>query len=142
MQTPPEKALEEVISNLRNALIKKRLKFDLKLVKRHAQLYRLCIKNRTHFLFIHVSRVRDFSIPLPCEESSPSIPSENTDWAVILLKEAKNQPIGFFIPGNDFTNMKSVFTMTRMGLVRIKEKGLSSKYCFNSWDSFSDLLNL
>ncbi len=142
MQTASEKLLEEFLSNLRTILTKKRLKFDLRLVKRHAQLYRLCIKNKTHFLFIHVSRVKDFSIPSPCEDSSHLISSENLNWAIILLKEAKNQPIGFLIPGNDFTNMKSAFTLNRMGLIRIKEKDLSSKYSFNSWDSFSHLLNL
>jgi hypothetical protein len=142
MQTASEKLLEELLSILRTALRQKRFKFDLELVKRQAHLYRLCIKNKTHFLFIHASRGKVFSIPSPWEEISHLISSENIDWAVMLLKEGKNQPIGFLIPGNDFTNMKSVFTMTRMGLVRIKEKGLSSKYCFNSWDSFSDLLNL
>ena len=142
MQTDPEKLLEEFLSNLRTALTQKRFKFDLKLVKRHAQLYRLCIRNKTHFLFIHVSGIKDFSIPSPWEDISHLISSENIDRAVILLKEGKNQLIGFLIPGDDFTNMKSVFTMTRMGLIRIKEKDLSLQYCFNSWDSFFHLLNL
>ena len=142
MQTASEKLFEEFLSNLRTALRQKRFKFDLELVKRQAHLYRLCIKNKTHFLFIHVSRVKDFSIPSPWEEISHVIPSENIDWPVMLVKEGKNRPIGFLIPGDDFTNMKSVFTMTRMGLIRIKEEDLSLKYGFNSWDSFSHLLNL
>jgi hypothetical protein len=142
MQTDSEKSLEEFLSNLRTSLTQKRFKFDFKLVKRHAQLYRLSIRNRTNFLFIHVSRVKDFSIPSPLEDISHLISSENIDCAVILLKEGRNQPIGFLIPGDDFTNMKSVFIMTRMGLIRIKEKDLSLKYCFNSWDSFFNLLNL
>ena len=142
MQTDSAKLLEEFLSNLRTALTQKRSKLDLKLVKRNAQLYRLCFKNRIHFLFIHVSRVKDFSIPSPWDDIVHLISSENIDWAVILLKEGKSQPIGFFIPGDDFTNMKSVFTMTRMGLIRIKEKDLPLKYRFNSWDSVSHLLNL
>ena len=137
-----EKLFDKLLSNLRTALIQKRFKFDLKSVRKHAQLYRLCIKNKTHFLFIHVSLVKDFSIPSPWEEISHLVSSENIDWAVILLKEGNSQPIGFLIPSDDFEKMKSLFTMTRMGLIRIKEDDLSLKYCFNSWDGLFHLLNL
>ena len=142
MQTASRELSEELLSNLKTALRRKKFPFDLKLVKRHAQLYRLCVKNKIRFLFIHVSRFNSFLIPPPWEEISHFIFSENMDWSVMLLKEGKNQTTGFLIPGDDFRNMKSVFRMTRMGLIRIGEEYLSAKYCFNSWDSFSDLLNL
>ncbi len=142
MPTTPEKFFGKLLSNLRTALTQKKFKFDLKLVRRHAQLYRLCVKNKTHFLFIHASRVKDFKIPSPWEEISHLTSSENIDWAVILLKEGKSQPMGFFIPADDFTNLRSAFTMSRLGLVRIKEKDLPLKYCFNTWDTVFHLLNL
>ena len=148
MQTDTSKKLvDEFLSNLKTALGKKRFKFDLKLIKRHAQLYRFYARNKTHFLFIHVRHQgKDFfRIPPPWEDISGFSSSvEDTDWAVILLKEPKdsNYPLGFQIPSDDFIRMKSGFTMDRMGLVKIKQKDLSSEYQFNSWDTFFQLLNL
>lgn len=136
--------VNKFLSNLKTALEQKRFKFDLKLIGKHSQLYRFYAKNRTHFLFIHASRGNRWEIPSPRIEISPLIPSENIDWAVILLKEpeAKNHPLGFLILGDDFIKMKAGFSMTRMGLTRIKEKDLSLKYQFNNWDTFFQLLNL
>jgi hypothetical protein len=90
-----------------------------------------------------VSRVKDFRIPSPWQEIS-HLSSENIDWTVILLKEleGKNRLLGFLIPGDDFMKMKAGFTMNRMGLIRIKEKDLASKYQFNNWDTFFQLLSL
>jgi len=144
MQTETSKKLvNEFLSNLKTTLGQRRFKFDLKLMRRYSQLYRFYVKNRTHFLFIHVSRVKDFRIPSPWQEIS-HLSSENIDWTVILLKEleGKNHPLGFLIPGDDFMKMKAGFTMNRMGLIIIKEKDLASKYQFNNWDTFFRLLNL
>jgi hypothetical protein len=134
----------EFLSNLKTALGQKRVKFDLKLIRRHSQLYRFYVKSKTHFLFIHASRGKEFfEIPSPGQEISHFISSENMDWAVILLKEpeGKNHPLGFLIPRDDFIK-KSGFAMNRMGLMRIKKKDLSLKYRFNSWDIFFQLLNV
>jgi hypothetical protein len=144
MQTETSKKLvNEFLSNLKTALGQKRFKFDLKLIKRHSQLYRFYIKNRTHFLSIHVGRGKDFWIPSPWQEISHLSP-ENIDWAVILLRElkGKDHPLGFLIPRDDFIKMRSGLTMNRMGLIKIKEKDLSLKYQFNNWDTFFKLLNL
>ncbi len=132
------------LSSLKTVLEQKRFKFDLRLIRRHSQLYRFYAKKKTHFLFIHVSQAKDFSIPSPWQEISHLISSENIDWAVILLKEpeGKNHPLGFLIPHDDFINLKSGFTMNRMGLIKIRGKDLSLKYHFNSWDPLFQLLNL
>jgi hypothetical protein len=139
-----KKLVNEFLSNLKTALEQKRFKFDLKLIRRHSQLYRVYIKNRTYFLFIHASRGKDWETPSPWQEISRLISSENIDWSVILLRESKaeDQPLGFLIPRDDFTKMKSGFTMNRMGLIKIREIDLSSKYQFNHWDTFLQLLNL
>jgi hypothetical protein len=142
MRSSPPKLIEIFLSNLKTALEQKGFKLDLNLIKRHAQLYRLHVKNRSLFLFIHVSRVKVFLIPSPWNEIPHLIPERNINWAVILLRGVKAQPIGSLIPGNDFSNMKSIFDLTRMGLVKIREKDLSSKYRFDGWDSFFQLLNL
>lgn len=145
MQTEASKKLvNEFLSNLKTALEQKRFKFDLKSIRRHSQLYRVYVKNRTHFLFIHASRGKDWEIPSPWQEISHLVPSENMDWSVILLRESKaeDHPLGFLIPRDDLTRMKSGFTMNRMGLIKIREKDLSSKYQFNNWDTFLQLLNL
>jgi hypothetical protein len=136
--------VNKFLLNLKTALEQKRFKFDLKLIGKHSQLYRFYVKNRTHFLFIHASRGNRWEIPSPRIEISPLISSENIDWAVILLKEpeAKNHLLGFLILGDDFIKMKAGFSMTRMGLIRIKEKDLSLKYQFNNWDTFFQLLKL
>ena len=148
MQTDTSKKLvDEFLSNLKTTLGKKRFKFDLKLIKRHAQLYRFYARNKIHFLFIHMRHQgKDFfRIPPPWEDISGfSSCIEDIDWAVILLKEPKdsNTPLGFQIPSDDFIRMKSGFTMDRMGLVKIKQKDLSSEYQFNSWDPLFQLLTL
>ncbi len=136
--------INEFLSNLKTALEQKRFKFDLKLIGKHSQLYRFYVKNRTNFLFIHASRGKHWEIPSPRLKSSHLISSENIDWAVILLKEpeGKNHLIGFLILGDDFMKMKVGFTMNRMGLIKIKEKYLASKYQFNNWDNFFQLLDL
>jgi hypothetical protein len=66
------------------------------------------------------------------------------DWAVILLKEceSKNHPLGFLVSRDDLRNVKSGFAMNRMGLMKIREKDLSSKYQFINWGTFFQLLNL
>ena len=136
--------VNQFLSNLKTALEQKRFKFDLKLIGKHSRLYRLYIKNRTHFMFIHASRDERWEIPPPRLEISHPISSENMDWALVLLKEpeAKNHLLGFLILGDDFIKMKAGFSMNRMGLIKIKEKDLSLKYQFNNWDTFFQLLNL
>jgi hypothetical protein len=148
MQTDTSrKLIDEFLSSLKTTLGKKRFKCDVKLIKRHAQLYRFYARNKTHFLFIHVKpQSKDFFRipPLWQEISGFGSSIEDIDWAVILLKERKdgNYPLGFQIPSDEFIRMKSSFTMDRMGLVKIKQKDLSSEYQFNSWDTFFQLLNL
>lgn len=83
-------------------------------------------------------------MPSPWQEISHFISPEDMDWAVILLKEpeSKNHPAGFLVSRDDLENMKSGFAMSRMGLMRIKEKDLSLKYQFMNWGTFFQLLNL
>jgi hypothetical protein len=135
----------EFLLNLKTALEQKRVKFDLQLIKRHSQLYRFCIKNKTHFLFIHASHGKEFfEMPSPWQEISHFISPENMDWAVILLKESegKDHPLGFLVSRDDLRNIKSGFAMNRMGLMKIREKDLSLKYQFINWGTFFQLLNL
>lgn len=147
MQTDTsKKLLDEFLSDLKTVLGERRFKFDLKLIKRHAQLYRFYARHKTHLLFIHVSRHgKDlFRIPSPWQEISGfSSSKEVTDWTVVLLKKSRGSkyPLGFQIPSRDFIRMKSGLTMDRMGLMKIKQKDLSSKYQFNSWETFFQLLN-
>jgi hypothetical protein len=143
-QTSKELA-NEFLSDLKTALGQKRVKFDLKLIRRHSQLYRFYIKSKTHFLFIHASHGKEFfEMPSPWQEISHFIFPENMDWAVILLKESesKNHPSGFLVSRDDLRNMKSGFAMNRMGLMKIREKDLSLKYQFINWGTFFQLLNL
>jgi hypothetical protein len=149
MEEVPAKAsiglADEFLSNLRTALGQKRVKFDLKLIRRHAQLYRFYIKSKTHFLFIHAKHGKEFfEMPSPWQEISHFISSENMDWAVVLLKpsESKNHPLGFLVSRDDLKNMKSGFGMNRMGLMKIREKDLSLKHQFINWGTFFQLLNL
>jgi len=135
----------EFLSNLRTALGKKRVKFDLKLIKRHAKLYRFYLKGKTHFLFIHAKHGKEFfEMPSPWQEISHFISPENMDWAVVLLKESesKNHPSGFLVSRDDLENIKSGFAMNRMGLIKIKEKDLSLRHQFINWGTFFQLLNL
>jgi len=147
-EVPTENSKEladEFLSNLKSALGQKKVKFDLKLLKRHSQLYRFDTKSKTHFLFIHASQGKEFfEMPSPWQEISHFISPENMDWAVIFLKEPerRNHPSGFFVPRDDLDNMKSGFVMSRMGLMRIKEKDLSLKHQFMNWGTFFQLLHL
>ncbi len=146
MSTETSKDLaNEFLSNLKTALGQKRVKFDLKLIKRHSQLYRFDIKKKTLFLFIHASQGKEFfEMPSPWQEISHFISPEDMDWAVILLKEpeSKNHPAGFLVSRDDLKNIKSGFAMSRMGLVKIREKDLSLKYQFMNWGTFFQLLHL
>jgi hypothetical protein len=146
MRTEASKELaNEFLLDLKTALGQKRVKFDLKLIKRHSQLYRFYIESKTRFLFIHASHGKEFfEMPSPWEEISHFISAENMDWAVILLKESesKNHPLGFLVSRDDLKNIKSGFTMNRMGLMKIREKDLSLKYQFINWGTFFQLLNL
>ena len=135
---------DEFLSSLKTALGQKRVKFDLKLIRRHSQLYRFDIKSKTHFLFIHASQGKEFfEMPSPWQEISHFISPEKMDWAVILLKEpeSQNHPSGFLVSRDDLKNMKG-FAMSRMGLMRIKEKDLLLKHQFVNWGTFFQLLNL
>jgi len=149
MKEVPAKAskglADEFLSNLRTALGQRRVKFDLKLIRRHAQLYRFYIKSKTHFLFIHAKHGKEFfEMPSPWQEISHFISPENMDWAVILLtpSDSKNHPLGFLVSRDDLKNIKSGFGMNRMGLMKIREKDLSSKHQFINWGTFFQLLNL
>ena len=136
---------DEFLSSLKTALGQKKAKFDLKLIRRHSQLYRFYIESKTHFLFIHARHGKEFfEMPSPWKEISHFISPENMDWAVILLKESenKNHPLGFLVSRDDFKNIKSGFAMNRMGLMKIREKDLSLKYQFINWETFFQLLNL
>lgn len=149
MKAVPTEATKELANefllNLETALGQKKVKFDLKLIRRHSQLYRFCVKNKTHFLFIHASHGKEFfEMPSPWQEISHFISPENMDWAVVLLKESesKNHPLGFFVSRDDLKNIKPGFALNRMGLMKIREKDLSLKYQFINWGTFFQLLNL
>jgi hypothetical protein len=137
------KTVDEFLQNLKNVLTHKRLTFDFKLLKRHLQLYRFYLKPKTYFLFIHLSRVKDFCIPPPWEEITRFLSSAEIAWAVILLKESEREsdPLGFFIAQGDFIKMKSKFKMNRLGLLRIKGKDLQIKHQFNTWDKLLEHLH-
>ena len=140
-----QKLANEFLSNLKTALGQKRIKFGSTLIRRHSQLYRFYMKNETRFLFIHANHGKEFfEVPSPGQEISRFISSENIDWAIILLREPeeKNHPFGFLIRRDEFMKMKEGFTMNRMGLIKIREKHLSSKYQFNNWDHFFQMLDL
>jgi len=147
-EVPAEASKElanEFLSNLKTALGKKRVKFDLKLIRRHAQLYRFYVKSKTHFLFIHAKHGKEFfEMPSPWQEISQFISPENMDWAVVFLKESesKNHPLGFLVSRDDLKNIKSGFAINRMGLMKIREKDLSLRHQFISWGTFFQLLNL
>jgi len=79
-------------------------------------------------------------MPSPWQEISHFISPENMDWAVILLKESesRDRPLGFLFSRDDLENIKSVFVMNRMGLMKIKQKDLSLKHQFIDWTLFSN----
>src|SRR4030065_1830605 len=114
-EVPTEASKEfanEFLSNLKTALGQKRVKFDLKLIRRHAQLYRFYIKSKTHFLFIHAKHGKEFfELPSPWQEISHFISPENMDWAVILLTpcESKNHPLGFLVSRADLKHINTGF---------------------------------
>jgi hypothetical protein len=139
-----KKLVNEFLSDLKTVLEQKRFKLDLKLIRRGSHLYRFNVKHKAHFFFIHVSGAQYFLIPSPRQDISRLISSENIDYVVMLLKQTEGgkHPSGFLIPGDDFTNMQSGFTINRMGLIKIKEEDLSLKYQFDNWDSLFKLLNL
>ncbi len=140
----PEKLLEQFLSNLKTNLEEKGFDFNFKLIKRHLHLYRFDGHHKPYFLFIYESLCGFWEISPNWEEIAHLIPSENKNWAAILLQKpsGENCPLGFLMSSQDFIKMKSGFGMNRMGRIRIHEKDLSSKNKFNSWKSFFRLLNL
>ena len=142
--SPAKKLFEQFLSNLKAFSAQKGFDFDLKLIKRFLQLYCLHEHHRPHFLFIHESLNSFWEISSNWQDITHLIPSEKTDWAVVLLQKpsAQDNPLGFLISSEDFMKMKSGFGINRMGRIRIHKKDLSLKTRFNSWDRFFQLLNL
>jgi hypothetical protein len=142
--SPPERLLQEFLSNLKTNLEQKGFNSDFKLIKRHLHLYRFDDHPRPYFVFIHESLCGFWEISANWEEITHLIPSEDRNWAVILLQKpsGENHPLGFLMPSNDFIKMKSGFGINRLGRIRIHEKDLSSKNKFNNWKRFFRLLNL
>jgi len=142
--SPPERLLQQFLSNLKTNLEQKGVNSDFKLIKRHLHLYRFDDHPRPYFVFIHESLCGFWEISANWEEITHLIPSEDRNWAVILLQKpsAENHPLGFLMPSNDFIKMKSGFGINRLGRIRIHEKDLSSKNKFNNWKRFFRLLNL
>jgi len=140
----PGKLLEQFLSNLKTNLEEKGFDFNFKLIKRHLHLYRFDGHHKPYFLFIYESLCGFWEISPNWEEIAHLIPSENKNWAAILLQKPSgdNRPLGFLMSNHDFIKMKSGFGMNRMGRIRIHEKDLSSKNKFNNWKSFFRLLNL
>jgi hypothetical protein len=142
--SPPERLLEQFLSELKINLEHKGYEFDFKLIKRHLHLYRYEDHHKTYFLFIHESLCGFWEISPDWEEIIHLIPSEHRKWAVILLQKpsGENHPLGFLMSSNDFIKMKSGFGINRLGRIRIHEKDLSSRNKFNNWERFFRLLNL
>jgi hypothetical protein len=136
------KPVDEFLRNLKSVLTRKKVAFDFKLLNRHLQLYRFYLKHKPCFLFIHLSQVKDFSMPPPWEEISRFLSSAEMFWAVILLKGPARRidPSGFFIAQGDFMKMKSKLSMNRLGLLRIKGKDLQIEHQFTTWDGFLEHL--
>ena len=141
--SPPGKLFEQFLSNLKANLELRGFDFDLKPIKRHLHLYRFNDHHKPYFLFVHESLCSFWEISSNWQEITHLIPSDNGNWAVILLQKpsGENHPLGFLIPGNDFIQMKSGFGINRMGRIKIHKKDLSSKNEFNNWESFFRLLN-
>ena len=140
----PERLLEQFLSTLKTHLEQKGFNFDFGLIKRHLHLYRFDDHHKRYFLFIHKSLRGFWEISPNWEEITHLVPSEDRNWAVILLQKASGEdhPLGFLMSSDDFIKMKSGFGINRMGRIRIQEKDLSSKNRFNNWGSFFQLLNL
>lgn len=141
--SPPERLLEQFLSELKINLEQRGFKFDFKLLKRHLHLYRYEDHHRASFLFIHESLCGFWEISPNWAEITRLMPSEHSKWAVLLLHKpsGENRPLGFLISSNDFIKMKSGFGMNRLGRIRIHEKDLSLKNKFNNWERFFRLLN-
>jgi hypothetical protein len=142
--SPPKRLLEQFLSNLKTNLEQKGFDFDFKLIKRHLHLYRFDDHHKPYFLFIRESLCGFWEISPNWQEISHLIPSENRNWAVILLQKpsGENHPLGFLMPSSDFVKMTSGFRINRMGRIKIHQKDLSSKNRFNNWESFFRLLSL
>jgi hypothetical protein len=140
--SPPKKLFEQFLSNLKTNSKQKRFSFDLKLIKRDLQLYRVEGHHKPYFLFIHESLGSFWEISSNWQEITHLLPSENTNWAVILLQKpsGENSPLGFLISDNDFIMMMSGFSINRMGRIKIHKKDLSLKHQFDNWDGFFQLL--
>jgi hypothetical protein len=140
----PERLLEQFLSNLKAHLEQKGSDFDFGLIKRDLRLYRFDDHHKRCFLFIHKSLRGFWEISPNWEEITRLIPSEDRNWAVILLQKASGEdlPLGFLLSSDDFIKMKSGFGINRMGRIRIQEKDLPSKNRFDNWESFFQLLNL
>ncbi len=142
--SPLKKIAEHFISNLKARSNRKRFGSDLKLIKRDLQLYRFNDHKKPYFLFIHESLGSFWEISSNWQEISHLLPSENTNWAVILLQKpsGENSPLGFLISNNDFMMMTSDSGINRMGRIKIHKRDLSLKHQFDNWDGFFQLLNL
>jgi len=143
--SPPERLLQQFLSDLKTNLEQQGLNSDFILVKRHLHLYRLDDHHHgPSFYFIHESLCGFWEISPNWEEITHLISPEDRNWAVILLQKPRreNLPLGFLMSSNDFIKMKSGFGINRMGRIRIHEKDLSSKNKFNNWESFFRLRNL
>lgn len=142
--SPVERLLERFLLNLKTHLEQRRFNGEFKLIKRHLHLYRFDDHHKPYFLFIHESLCGFWEISPNWEEVTHLLPSEDENWAVILLQKpiGEDHPSGFLISSNDFIKMKSGFGINRMGRIRIHEKDLSSKNKFNNWGSFFRLFNL
>ena len=142
--SPPERLLQQFLSNLKSNLEQKGFNSDYRLIKRHLHLYRFDDRPEPYFVFIHESLCGFWEISPNWEEITHFIPSEDRNWAVILLQKPSREslPSGFLMSSNDFIKMKSGFGINRLGRIRIHEKDLSSKNKFNNWESFFRLRNL
>jgi hypothetical protein len=135
---------EQFLTNLKAKLDQKGFDFDLKLIKRHLHLYRFTGHHRAYFLSVHESLCSFWAISSNWQEIPHLIPSENGNWAVILLQKPSggDHPFGFLLSGNDFLKMKSGLGINRMGLIKIHKKDLPPQNEFNDWKSFFRLLKL
>jgi len=142
--SPPRQIFEQFLSNLKANLEQKGSDSDFKLIKSHLHLYRFNDHQKPYFLFVLESLCSFWEISSNWQEITHLIPSDNGNWAVILLQKpsGENHPLGFLISGNDFIKMNSGFGINRMGRIKIHKKDLPSKNEFNNWESFFRLLNL
>ncbi len=141
--SPPKQIFEDFLSNLRTNSKRKRIGFDLKLVKRHLQLYRFSDHQEPYFLFIHESLGSFWEISSNWPEITHVLPAENTSWAVVLLQKPSREdsPSGFLLSNDDFITIISGSGINRMGRIKIHKKDLPVKYQFDSWDDFFQLLH-